>query len=57
MRRVCNGLDVNLLMFVDVDGKRIDKVYRHETGTSKPCDCGRVFDDERRSTVFPHMPI
>lgn len=24
---------------------------------TKPCDCGRAFDDARRSTVWPHEEI
>ena len=65
MRRHCNGQDPNLVVYVDArTGIRlaatdmpvafdITKVIE----TVKPCDCGRVFDDVYRSTVYPHELI
>lgn len=56
MRRHCDGNDPNLVMRVDpTSGDRLDDIKR--THLDKPCDCGRIFDDVRRSTVYPHEPI
>lgn len=43
MMRRCDGTDPNLLVFDDED--------------ERPCNCGRVFDDVKFTTVFPHQRI
>ncbi len=58
MTRTCDGTDPNLLMWIDPKtGLRLESgapLLRHH---SKPCDCGLVFDDVRRSTIYPHNPV
>jgi hypothetical protein len=46
MRRHCDGTDPNLLRPDDSNPVG----YR-------PCDCGLIFDDVYRSTVWPHYAI
>lgn len=60
MRRHCDGQDPNLVMCVNAKTGE-----RYEIGdlpvtieiVEKSCDCGLVFDDVRRSTVYPHTAI
>jgi hypothetical protein len=61
MKRHCDGQDQNLIMYVDPEtGERDGDVTEHPrvakniVPIQKPCDCGRVFDDVYRSTVYPH---
>lgn len=54
MIRHCDGNDPNLLMVVDGVGRRLRAGV---DGDKKPCDCGLMFDDERRSVVWPHDRI
>lgn len=59
MTRRCDGTDVNLVMFIDpATGARVDLTHRDpDSGlprTDKACDCGLVFDDVTRSTIYPH---
>lgn len=61
MRRHCDGKDPNLVMYVDQEtnvrcGDNVNEPQA-VSAIQKPCDCGRVFDDVRRSTVYPHEPI
>ena len=64
MRRHCNGQDPNLVKYVDARtgaslgadaplGLDLTKVIE----VAKACDCGRVFDDVHRSTIYPHELI
>lgn len=57
MTRCCNGQDENLIMHVDAKtGERIEGIRKLDE-IEKPCNCGLMFNDERRSTVFPHHQI
>lgn len=61
MRRHCDGKDPNLVMYVDPEtGKRCGDTADEPQALKQdqqPCDCGRVFDDVRRSTIYPHREI
>jgi hypothetical protein len=49
MRRRCDGADPNLTRDV--------RFWERPAGPwpdAVPCDCGLVFDDVQRSTVWPH---
>lgn len=58
MRRRCDGTDPNLVRYVAAKGAIVDDGEpprrRSLEVDGKPCDCGLVFDDVYRSTIFPH---
>jgi hypothetical protein len=54
--RHCDGNDENLVAyFNNTTGARLKE--RQPDSTLRPCDCGRVFDDVRRTVVYPHPPV
>ena len=56
MVRVCNGRDGTLTVFVDPKtGERLE--HERVGEIPKACDCGLVFDDAKRSTIWPHVVI
>lgn len=58
MRRHCNGTDLHLWMFVDSVGNKVDETKRDQSHEEPiPCNCGLVFDDAQRSTIYPHLKI
>lgn len=59
MKRRCTGEDPNLEMRIDPEtGERVTgRVGDGRTVEKRPCDCGLVFDDVRRSTIYPHEEI
>lgn len=57
MIRRCTGEDPNLIMYVDKQtGDRIERKLTSDA-TMKPCDCGKVFNDELHSVIYPHERI
>lgn len=61
MLRRCNGKDPNLLVLIertctcDVCIRCGCNDYtRHHRTEYKPCNCGLVFDDVHRLTIYPH---
>lgn len=58
MLRRCDGTDPNLTQHVTPDGERIKVApYPAPIGTKKSCDCGKVFDDAGRMTIWPHEQV
>lgn len=50
MIRMCDGKDPNLLKPDEHDDTQPWAGY-------VPCDCGLVFDDEDRMTIYPHQEV
>jgi hypothetical protein len=57
MIRHCDGADPNLIQYVTPDGDRTDDVLQQDRERRKPCDCGRVFNDVRYMTIWPHRAV
>lgn len=62
MIRRCTGEDPNLLMYFDAKNEqRIEGPpppgVRTEDIEQRPCDCGRIFNDELCSVIYPHRRI
>jgi hypothetical protein len=56
MVRHCSGLDNTLTMLVDpLTGRRLESPTIGEV--PRACNCGLRFDDEKRSTIWPHLII
>lgn len=55
MMRTCDGDDTNLIMYIDLNGERVeDPTYGI---AAVPCDCGMIFDDAAALVIWPHLPI
>ena len=61
MIRRCDGTDPNLIRYPEtpappppVVDDEVAPRLRRRLADGVPCDCGLVFDDVRRSTIFPH---
>lgn len=63
MTRYCDGSDEFLVMHVikkpDARGVvREVKVPKPDVGSEeKPCTCGTLFDDAKRSVIWPHPMV
>lgn len=57
MTRHCNGKDPNLVRFVDEPIRVHHVLAARKVDDGRPCDCGLVFDDVLRSTIYPHSRI
>lgn len=57
MTRHCNGQDPNLIRFGEEPVKVHHVLMPRKIDAGRPCDCGLVFDDVRRSTIYPHSRI
>lgn len=57
MTRHCNGKDPNLVRFDDEPIRVYHVLSARKVDDGRPCDCGLVFDDVRRSTIYPHSRI
>lgn len=64
MLRRCDGTDPNLTK--SIPAEQFDPATMttsHWTSTAGPgevvvnCSCGLVFDDEKRTVVYPHDPV
>ena len=54
MQRTCDGTDPNLLRYEHKPEDCTDfPICRH----TRPCDCGKTFDDVEYTVIYPHTYI
>lgn len=55
MMRTCDGSDESLVMYIDLNGERVEDPTFGIMAI--PCDCGMVFDDADALVIWPHLAV